>query len=129
MHLNNRDHSVFNQTCFIVTVLAAGFFLMAVPNLYGQVESGGFKFFKNFTPKEYDHAAQNWGMAQAKNGMIYVANNGGVLEYDGVNWRVIYVGENMTARSLAIAEDGTVYVGGKNEIGYLEPDQKGKLQY
>jgi signal transduction histidine kinase/DNA-binding response OmpR family regulator len=95
-------------------------------NLYGQ--DNGFKYFRNYSYKEYDHQAQNWGIAQAKNGIIYVANNGGVLEFDGVSWRVIYV-PNYTVRSLAVDELGTVYIGGRNEIGYLAPDTKGSLKY
>ena len=81
----------------------------------------GFKYFKNYSYKEFDHQPQNWGFIQAKNGLIYVANNGGVLEFDGVSWRVIYV-PNLTVRSIAISENGTIYIGGINEIGYLTPD-------
>lgn len=130
MHSNNRIYSVLNQLFFIAFGLVVGIFLshvVASPFLYGQ--ETGFKYLKNFTPKEYDHNAQNWDIAQAKNGIIYVANQAGLLEYDGNDWRVIYIGESLTARSLAIAEDGTVYVGGKNEIGYLEPSDKGTLKY
>jgi signal transduction histidine kinase/DNA-binding response OmpR family regulator/ligand-binding sensor domain-containing protein len=101
-------------------------FFVITQNLYS--EETGYKYFKNYSYKEYNHQAQNWGMAQAKNGIIYVANQGGVLEYDGVSWRVIYV-PNYTVRSLAIDEHGTVYLGGKGEIGYLIPDKKGSLKY
>jgi signal transduction histidine kinase/DNA-binding NarL/FixJ family response regulator/ligand-binding sensor domain-containing protein len=127
MVLKNRNHSVLNQSVYILAILAAGFFLLAPTVLHSQ--GNGFKYFKNFTPKEYNHNAQNWDIAQTQNGIIYVANQAGLLEYDGVSWRVIYIGESPTARSLAIAGDGAIYVGGQNEIGYLTPDEKGTLQY
>lgn len=88
----------------------------------------GLKYFKNYSYKEFDHQPQNWGINQAKNGLIYAANNGGVLEFDGVSWRVIDV-PNLTVRSIAISGNGTIYIGGINEIGYLAPDHKGSLKY
>jgi hypothetical protein len=91
-------------------------------------KNSGLKYFKNYSYKEFDHQPQNWGFIQAKNGLIYVANNGGVLEFDGVSWRVIDV-PNLTVRSIAISENGTIYIGGINEIGYLAPDPKGSLKY
>ena len=96
-------------------------------NLYG--ENTGYKFFKNYSYKEYDHQAQNWGIAQAKDGVIYVANHGGVLIFDGVSWRLIDGIPNQTVRSLAIEKTGTIYIGGKDEIGCLIPDEKGSLHY
>jgi signal transduction histidine kinase/DNA-binding response OmpR family regulator/ligand-binding sensor domain-containing protein len=122
----NRGGTIKQKIRFL-GILVFGILILVSPNLNSQ--GRGFKYLKNYTPKEYDHNAQNWSIAQAKNGMIYVANQAGLLEYDGVSWRVIYIGENITARSLDIAEDGTVYVGGYNEIGYLKPDEKGALHF
>lgn len=51
------------------------------------------------------------------------------MEYDGVSWRVIYIGDRKCARSIAISDEGTVYVGGYNEIGYLKPDENGLLHF
>ncbi len=94
----------------------------------------GFKYSKYFSFRDYEHQPQNWGFVQAKNGIMYVANQGGVLEYDGNAWRVIKVprhaSEYQPVRSLAIDDQtGTIYVGGKNELGYLEADKHGLLEY
>ncbi len=60
--------------------------------------------------------------------MIYSANQGAVLEYDGVSWKEIPIpGKN--ARSITIDSKGTIYIGGNNEIGYLAPDDSGVLRY
>ena len=60
--------------------------------------------------------------------MIYSANQGAVLEYDGVSWKEIPIpGKN--ARSMTMDSKGTIYIGGNNEIGCLEPDDKGVLRY
>jgi ligand-binding sensor domain-containing protein len=51
-----------------------------------------------------------------------------LLEFDGVFWRTIKIPGN-SVRSIVIDDIGIIYVGGKNEIGYLTPDTKGTLQY
>ena len=111
----------------ILALLFPGLFFQSSLDLCSQ--SIGYKFFENYSYKKYDHHPQNWGMAQAENGLIYVANQGGVLEYDGVSWRVIGVPDYDTVRSLDIAENGTVYIGGNNKIGCLVPNSLGSLEY
>ena len=85
----------------------------------------GFKYLKNYSTGLHP---QNWSIVQDQRGVIYAANNGGILEYDGVSWRTIKV-PNWKVRSLALDDHGTVYIGGFNEIGFLAPDSYGGLQY
>ncbi|MCP4153855.1 MAG: response regulator [bacterium] len=109
----------------IVTLILSVF--LAAQSIYGQ--ETGIKYFKNYTYKEYDHQPQNWGALQTKNGIIYVANDGGLLEFDGVAWRVIKVPGYNHVRSIAIDETGTIYIGGINQIGYLAPGTGGNIKY
>jgi signal transduction histidine kinase/AraC-like DNA-binding protein len=102
-------------------------FLTWVPQ-GGFCQHDGYKYLKNYTIEDYYLQAQNWSILQDQRGVIYVANHGGVLEYDGVSWRIIEI-PNTTARSLAIAGEGTIYVCGTNEIGFLAPNPAGSLQY
>ncbi|MCP4153488.1 MAG: response regulator [bacterium] len=71
---------------------------------------------------------QNWAILQDQRGIIYVANQGGVLEFDGVTQREISL-PNHSARSLAIDENGIIYVGGNNEFGFLSPGAAHSLQF
>jgi signal transduction histidine kinase/DNA-binding response OmpR family regulator len=57
-----------------------------------------------------------------------MANQGGVMEFDGISWRDIPI-PNKSVRSLAIDDKGIIYVGGINEIGFLAPDSIGDLHY
>ena len=41
-----------------------------------------------FTPQDYGAEDQNWAITQAENNFIYVANNAGLLEYNGASWRL-----------------------------------------
>ena len=120
-------HLTFQKMAFLLEVMFFSLLFLIPPHLNS--EDTGCKYFKNYSYKEdYEHQAQNWGITQAKNGIIYAANNGGVLEFDGVSWRVINI-PNYTVRSLAIDKNGTIYIGGKGEIGCLAPDEKGALKY
>lgn len=84
---------------------------------------------QNFDKKTYQAGAQNWDMQQDKDGNIYVANNEGLLVFDGSRWQIYPLNNHTIVRSVCIDPKGRVYVGGQDEIGYFEPDQSGKLVY
>ncbi len=85
----------------------------------------GFQHFLDDLP----HQGQNWYVTQDKRGVIYVANHSGVLEYDGHEWRQIPIDGLNTAFSLAVDSSGIVYVGARDDFGYLAPDSSGMLRY
>ena len=64
-----------------------------------------------FGPRDYAAGPLNWSVLQDQRGLIYAANADGVLEFDGVSWRLIRTDRKTRARSLAMASDGRVYVG------------------
>ena len=86
----------------------------------------GTPLMHNYTPNEYGGHIQNWSIVQDKRGVMYFANGGSILEYDGKEWRMIHL---KFTRSLAIDGDGVIYAGGFNEFGYFMPDSAGNLFY
>ena len=91
-------------------------------NINAQDELGIYSV-KNFSSKEYNGMVQNWSIVQDSRGVIYAANDQGILEYDGTVWRTILISAlAKRGRSLAISEDGTIYVGAVEDFGYLKPD-------
>ncbi|HUF09346.1 MAG TPA: hypothetical protein VMO47_08510, partial [Rhodothermales bacterium] len=68
-------------------------------------------------------------MTQDHRGIMYFGNGTGVHEFDGVTWRNIPTANSATVRSLDVAADGTVFVGGVRELGYLAPDEHGRARY
>jgi len=111
---------------FLITAVMMALFFLSPAII--RCQSYGFKYIKNYSAEEYKLHPQNWSVRQDKRGLIYVGNNGGLLEFDGVSWRTIAV-PNWSVRSLAVNEKGAIYVGGNNEIGFLAPDEKGSLVY
>ncbi len=89
----------------------------------------GSPFVINYTTSDFNAHSQNWVTVQDHRGVMYFGNQTGVLEFDGTTWRLIQVPNLSPVRSLAVSDDGTVYVGASSEFGYLAPDQRGRLQY
>ncbi|WP_348730334.1 ATP-binding protein [Rheinheimera texasensis] len=90
----------------------------------------GLPPMQKFLPADYQAHRQNWAFAQTANGVMYIGNSAGVLEYDGVRWRLIAIPNNALVRALALdPTTDRVYVGALDEIGYLEPDTNGVMQY
>ncbi len=73
----------------------------------------------NYTIKDYGSEAQNFSIIQNSRGIIYVANVGGLLEYDGNEWRKISPNNHQVVMSLAINSEDQVFVGGMGEFGRL----------
>ncbi|MEO1262708.1 MAG: triple tyrosine motif-containing protein [Bacteroidota bacterium] len=84
---------------------------------------------KNFSKKTYRAGTQNWKITQGQNGVVYVANNEGLLKFDGNHWRRYPLPNGTILRSFAIANDCRIYAGGQGEIGYFEGDEKGELTF
>lgn len=86
-------------------------------------------FITNYSTDEYKAAFQNWALVQGNNGIIYAANNSGVLEYDGVTWQLIPTTDGNPVRSLAKDPKGRIYVGGSGEVGYLAENSQNKMVF
>jgi ligand-binding sensor domain-containing protein/DNA-binding CsgD family transcriptional regulator len=83
----------------------------------------------NYSKQTYTAGSQNWNIAQDKNGIMYFANNDGLLSFDGTSWRTYRLPNKTIARSVAIDENNRVYIGGQGEIGYFEAAANGELTY
>ncbi|MGC4100726.1 ligand-binding sensor domain-containing protein [Ferruginibacter sp.] len=83
----------------------------------------------NYSKQTYSAGLQNWDIRQDKNGIIYVANNEGLLTYDGRNWNLYPLPNKTIVRSVEIGADSKIYVGGQDELGYFAPGKNGQLQY
>lgn len=75
--------------------------LFQVVTVKGQFSRYGLPGMRNFQRSEYNCGTQNWAVAQAPNGMVYFANNEGLLEFDGQHWTT-YRDLQLFYRSLCI---------------------------
>lgn len=89
----------------------------------------GLPFNHYFSSKEYDGGMQNYAIAQNKFGIIYSANNFGLLEYDGSTWDRYALPNSTKIRDLYIENHGRIYIAGQGQLGYFRPSDKGILEF
>jgi serine phosphatase RsbU (regulator of sigma subunit) len=111
------------------TVLILFYLIFYLPVFLFSQKPEGTPFIKNYTPNEYNASTDNWAIAQDQRGVMFFGNASGVLEYDGIKWRLIPVSNNSLVRSIAIDSSGIVYVGAVGEFGFLSPNEKGFMSY
>lgn len=86
----------------------------------------------NYTTDLYHAGNQNWAVAQGANGVIYFGNDNGLLSYDGGNWELHNLPNNLSVKSIfidATNEDERIYVGSFEEFGYFESNEINQLIY
>jgi serine phosphatase RsbU (regulator of sigma subunit) len=91
--------------------------------------TAGRPLIRNYDPTEFGAAFNYWAIAQDQRGVMYFGNWNGVLEYDGVSWRLISTPNRSGVRSLAIEANGRIYVGAVGDLGYLAPDAIGNMRF
>ena len=115
-----------------VKILSVFLTLLFLEVAWGQsaVKNGqGYPFIRNFTTEEYKAHAQNFAIVQDKPGLMYFGNFAGVLQFDGIRWRLIPTANITKVTSLAVDSAGRIYVGARGEIGYLVTNARGNMSF
>jgi ligand-binding sensor domain-containing protein len=103
--------------CFLIAVLISQL-----------IHSQYAHYLNNYTLYEYKAGNQNWDIAKSADGNLFVANNNGLLEFDGINWNLWEMPNKTTIRSLLVYQN-KIYVGSYEEFGYFSRNNKGALKY
>lgn len=69
---------------------------------------------------------QLWAVTELPNGLIAVGTPDGLLLYDGHDWLAVTFANQHAARSLAVSEDGDLYVGGVGDLAVLRLGGEGE---
>lgn len=83
----------------------------------------------NISSYDYNSGNKNWDISQDSKGFIYVANNDGLLKYDGLSWKKYEIEMCPIIRSVEVDLNDDVYTGGFEEFGVWSKNNKGKLLY
>ncbi|WEA02267.1 ligand-binding sensor domain-containing protein [Mucilaginibacter sp. SJ] len=89
----------------------------------------GTPAIKSYTHNEYNAGSEIWNIKQDKNGILYFANDEGLLTFDGSYWKTYPLPNKSAIKSVAIDAWGRIYVGGQDEVGYFFPDNAGILKF
>jgi serine phosphatase RsbU (regulator of sigma subunit)/ligand-binding sensor domain-containing protein len=109
---------------FLVLTLSflSTFFVAQVTN-YGSLP------YKNYSQKEYNANPQIFDILQDSKGLMYFANQRGILEYDGVTWRTISTRHIEEARCLELLNDGSIMVGTTAGFGIIKSQSNNQLTF
>jgi AraC family transcriptional regulator, chitin signaling transcriptional activator len=79
---------------------------------------------------QYDYSAgiQNWMISQDLNHFMFFANNDGLLEFNGSNWKLYPTPNETIMRSVKVIGN-KIYTGCYMEFGYWEREKNGQLFY
>ena len=99
--------------------------------ILGQAEGQntiGLPQIVNYDKYDFHGGSQTWGIVQDRRGLMYFANDEGLMSFDGTYWKIYPLPNETIVRSLTLAGD-RIYVGGQGELGYFQPDSSGSLRY
>lgn len=83
----------------------------------------------NFGKKVYKAGTQVWSATQDAQGVMWFGNNEGLLEFDGMHWRLHPLSNRTIVRSVQAGADSKIFVGGQDEFGFFSPSANGSLAY
>ena len=87
--------------------------------LYGQVKIAKTPLSRHFEPTDYKAGIQNWDFSLDSSGVLFVANNFGLLEFDGKKWSNYGVPSSTKLRTLHISDENKIFIGAQGQIGYF----------
>jgi ligand-binding sensor domain-containing protein/DNA-binding CsgD family transcriptional regulator len=96
---------------------------------YCEIKNVGIPYIRNFTKHDYMAGAHNWDIAQDFKGFMYIANDDGLLVYNGVQWNLYRMPNLSMVRSVYIDDKGNIYVGAYNDIGLMSCSDNGKMTF
>ncbi|MEM8509258.1 MAG: Two component regulator three Y domain-containing protein [Bacteroidota bacterium] len=82
----------------------------------------------NYSLLEYKGASKNWDLTTNADGELFVANNMGLLHFNGEQWQLYKLPNNTIIRSVLSLHD-RVYTGSYEEFGFWEKNENGSLEY
>lgn len=94
-----------------------------------EIKNIGLPLITNYEPTDYDFNNQNFDVEIGDDGHIYFANADGILVYNGKDWIRLPLPNQAAPYYVSKSNDGTIFIGGVNEIGYLNSTGNGELSY
>ena len=103
---------------------------LAGTGLFGawQDKTAGLPVLENFSSKDFGTDGIKWITLQDKLGRLFVGSNQ-LQVYDGQAWQSFPVPNTSALRALAFGEDGRLWVGAINEVGYFVEESLGHFKY
>ena len=83
----------------------------------------------NIPRETFKGDSKNWDINQDNRGYIYVANNSGLLQFDGMTWKSFSLPQSTVLRSLYVKNHHQIYTGSFEDFGVWTRCCDGNLNY
>lgn len=83
----------------------------------------------NFNRSDYNGGNKNWSISEDDKGTLYIGNDLGLLEFDGVEWTLHKTSKNELIRAAYARSHNEIFTGGYEEFGIWRRDISGDLKY
>lgn len=97
--------------------------------LYSSFAKANNQYIVNFDRNTYGAANKNWSIDQDERGCTYFGNDIGLLQFNGVEWKLFQMANRSVVRSVAVLDHQTIFTGGYEEFGLWKRDISGQLKY
>tara|TARA_B100000900_G_scaffold415434_1_gene445302 strand:- start:10261 stop:13074 length:2814 start_codon:yes stop_codon:yes gene_type:complete len=112
------------QHFFVISIL---FFCKSFSQKHESIKLTKVPLKTHFDPMDYNAGIQNWSFDQDSNGILYIANNDGILEFDGKDWNQLSVPLSTKIRAVKVDNQNRIFIGGQNQIGYFSNGVNGMV--
>ncbi|MCB2204565.1 hypothetical protein KQI65_07440 [bacterium] len=116
----------------IATVLCLLLYSIPLPgNISAQgmgaqyVNEKGAPFVTYHNTSDLGYDVSNWCAVRDDRGLLWVGNSFGLIEYDGMDWRILESPNETPVYSVAVGKNGTVYFGLRSAFGRVCFDRCG----
>lgn len=113
------------RNVLFMTILLSVSLLGSCLNINAQVFSSEIE---NYSIEDYNADNQNWGIDVDEKGVAFVANNKGLLRYNGQSWQLFELPQKTIIRSV-LCTNNKIFVGSYEEFGFWEADSFGNYLY
>lgn len=107
----NRCHQLKSRTTYLLACIFGALAIHAQ-----DFPEKGVPLLKNYTPAQYQNKGKIWDIQSAPNGMVYMAADKGLLEFDGKTWNS-FKGSDGFTRSVLVINDSLIYTGSDLDFG------------
>ena len=127
MNLNYQNLKVKKIFRIIPSIFTCLLFWLCFQNTLGSEYEN--PVVKNFSKFDYNADNQNWSVAEDSEGNVFFANNKGLLEFNGISWKLYPSPKGNIIRSVAVDHTNRIYSSGYRELGYWKRNKSGTLVY
>lgn len=84
--------------------------------------------FHEFDGSLYRASSYNYIVQEDEDGVLYIGNENGLLEFDGTHWQLHQTPNFTPVANFEIVED-KIYTAGGGDVGYFQRDSIGRMKY